>query len=73
MGLCRGIAPANRLGEAPVTLSTVQYLFVPGWAEDLYRYQNCIDRLLAAPAAPAPDDGRGDAYRLAGSACATDP
>ncbi|WP_181383923.1 hypothetical protein [Streptomyces sp. NWU339] len=51
----------------------MQYLFVPGWAEDLYRYQNCIDRLLAAPAAPAPDDGRGDAYRLAGSACATDP
>ncbi|MEU9272668.1 hypothetical protein AB0E04_45875 [Streptomyces sp. NPDC048251] len=29
-----GLAPAGRLGEAASTLSTVQYLLVPGWAED---------------------------------------
>ncbi|WP_234332478.1 hypothetical protein [Streptomyces sp. NRRL F-5650] len=44
-----GIAPAGRLGEAAITLSTVQYLLVPGWAEDLHRYQDRMDRLLAAP------------------------
>ncbi|MFE1764061.1 hypothetical protein ACFW81_07575 [Streptomyces angustmyceticus] len=50
-----GIAPASRLGEAAITLSTVQYLLVPGWAEDLHRYQDRMDRLLAAPTAPTPD------------------
>ncbi|MFD5659410.1 hypothetical protein [Streptomyces hirsutus] len=50
-----GIAPASRLGEAAITLSTVQYLLVPGWAEDLHRYQDHMDRLLAAPTAPTPD------------------
>ncbi|MEU2402618.1 hypothetical protein ABZ767_31160 [Streptomyces pseudogriseolus] len=49
-----GIAPAGRLGEAAITLSTVQYLLVPGWAEDLHRYQDRMDRLLTAP----PPDGR---------------
>lgn len=49
-----GIAPASRLGEAAITLSTVQYLLVPGWSEDLHRYQDRMDRLLAAPTAPAP-------------------
>ncbi|MEU5273308.1 hypothetical protein [Streptomyces hygroscopicus] len=51
-----GIAPAGRLGEAAITLSTVQYLLVPGWAGDLHRYQNRMDRLLAAPTTPAPDN-----------------
>ncbi|MEU0195942.1 hypothetical protein ABZ250_40020 [Streptomyces afghaniensis] len=51
-----GIAPASRLGEAAITLSTVQYLLVPDWAEDLHRYQNRMDRLLAAPTAPTPHD-----------------
>ncbi|MEV5485661.1 MULTISPECIES: hypothetical protein [Streptomyces] len=50
-----GIAPASRLGEAAITLSTVQYLLVPAWAEDLHRYQDRMDRLLAAPTAPTPD------------------
>ncbi|MFD4175244.1 hypothetical protein [Streptomyces anulatus] len=50
-----GIAPAGRLGEAAITLSTVQHLLVPGWAEDLHRYQDRMDRLLAAPTAPAPE------------------
>ncbi|SDP61492.1 hypothetical protein SAMN04487981_1291 [Streptomyces sp. cf386] len=50
-----GIAPVSRLGEAAITLSTVRYLFAPGWAEDLHRYQDRMDRLLAAPTAPTPD------------------
>ncbi|MGW5285302.1 hypothetical protein ACWERI_38725 [Streptomyces collinus] len=50
-----GIAPASRLGEAAITLSTVQYLLVPGWAEDLHRYQDRMDRMLTAPTAPTPD------------------
>ncbi|MFF3336434.1 hypothetical protein ACFYWX_44260 [Streptomyces sp. NPDC002888] len=50
-----GIAPASRLGEAAITLSTVQYLLVPGWAEDLHRYQNLMDSLLAEPTAPIPN------------------
>ncbi|MFH9826683.1 hypothetical protein [Streptomyces bobili] len=49
-----GIAPASRLGEAAITMSTVQYLLVPDWAEDLHHYQDRMDRLLAAPIAPAP-------------------
>ncbi|MFE9912930.1 hypothetical protein [Streptomyces clavifer] len=50
-----GIAPVSRLGEAAITLSTVQYLLIPGWAEDLHRYQDRMDRMLAAPTAPTPD------------------
>ncbi|MER7057877.1 hypothetical protein [Streptomyces sp. NPDC000351] len=50
-----GIAPASRLGEAAITLSTVQYLLVPGWAEDLHRYQDRMDRMLAEPTTPTPD------------------
>ncbi|WP_206283108.1 hypothetical protein [Streptomyces chilikensis] len=49
-----GIAPANRLGEAAITLSTVQYLLVPGWAGDLHRYQESMDSMLPAPTAPTP-------------------
>ncbi|MGW4149282.1 hypothetical protein [Streptomyces albogriseolus] len=49
-----GIAPAGRLGEAAITLSTLQYLLVPGWAGDLHHYQDRMDRLLTAP----PPDGR---------------
>ncbi|MFD6554692.1 hypothetical protein [Streptomyces sp. NPDC058398] len=29
------IAPVGRLGEAAIAMSTVQYLVIPGWAEDL--------------------------------------
>ncbi|MEU2027133.1 hypothetical protein ABZ565_34155 [Streptomyces sp. NPDC016469] len=47
-----GVAPTGRLGEAAITLSTVQYLLVPGWAQDLHHYQDRMDRLLAAPTAP---------------------
>ncbi len=50
-----GIAPASRLGEEAITLSTVQYLLVPGWAEDLHRYQDRMARMLAAPTVPTPD------------------
>ncbi|MEV5273404.1 hypothetical protein [Streptomyces werraensis] len=50
-----GIAPASRLGEAAIVLSAVQYLLVPGWAEDLHRYQDRMERLLAAPTVPTPD------------------
>ncbi|MEV7077812.1 hypothetical protein AB0N88_04530 [Streptomyces sp. NPDC093516] len=49
-----GITPAGRLGEAAITLSTVQYLLVPGWAEDLHRYQDRMDRMLAEPTTPTP-------------------
>ncbi|MFI1422937.1 hypothetical protein ACH4VX_34280 [Streptomyces sp. NPDC020731] len=35
----------------------MQYLLVPGRAEDLHRYQERMDRLLDAPAVPVPDDG----------------
>jgi hypothetical protein len=52
-----GIAPTGRLGEAAITLSTVQYLVVPGWAGDLERYLMLMENLLAAPrAAAAPVD-----------------
>ncbi|MDT0567076.1 hypothetical protein RM704_06245 [Streptomyces sp. DSM 3412] len=50
-----GIAPASRLGEAAITMSSVQYLLVPDWAEDLHRYQDLMDRLLAALTTPPPD------------------
>ncbi|MDT0453788.1 hypothetical protein [Streptomyces hesseae] len=45
-----GIAPMGRLGEAAVALSTVQYLGIPGWAEDLERYQDLLENLLATSA-----------------------
>jgi hypothetical protein len=41
-----GIAPVGRLGEAAIAMSTVQYLVVPGWAEDLSRYQVLLESLL---------------------------
>ncbi|MDI1456482.1 hypothetical protein NHG22_22075 [Streptomyces sp. ATE26] len=50
-----GIAPVSRLGEVAITLSTVQYLLVPGWAEDLHRYQGRMHRMLTAPTTPTPD------------------
>ncbi|MFF8532047.1 hypothetical protein ACN6K9_005225 [Streptomyces sp. SAS_267] len=31
------IAPVGRLGKAAIAMSTVQYLVIPGWAEDLRR------------------------------------
>ncbi|MCW8103003.1 hypothetical protein [Streptomyces tauricus] len=42
-----GVAPVGRLGEAAITLSTVQYLLVPGWAEDLERYVALMEGLFA--------------------------
>ncbi|WP_157876971.1 hypothetical protein [Streptomyces graminilatus] len=52
-----GVAPAGRLGEAAIALSTVQYLVVPGWAGDLERYLMLMDDLLSTPgAAEAPAD-----------------
>lgn len=48
-----GVAPVGRLGEAAITLSTVQYLLVPGWAEGLERYVAVMESLLARPAPTA--------------------
>ncbi|MFI2764756.1 hypothetical protein ACH5A3_38935 [Streptomyces echinatus] len=48
-----GLAPIGRLGEAAISLSAVQYLGVPGWAEDLHRYQSLMDTLLTMPAPSA--------------------
>jgi hypothetical protein len=47
-----GIAPVGRLGEAAIALSTVQYLVVPGWAEDLRRYQVLMESLLSGLPTP---------------------
>ncbi|MEU6988206.1 hypothetical protein ABZ946_33070 [Streptomyces sp. NPDC046324] len=41
-----GLAPNGAAGEAAVAISTVQYLAVPGWADDLHRFQNVMDNLL---------------------------
>ncbi|ALO91236.1 hypothetical protein SHL15_0019 [Streptomyces hygroscopicus subsp. limoneus] len=62
-----GVAPVGRLGEAAITLSTVQYLLVPGWAEDLHRYRHRMERLLAGGAesgeGPADAGSRGQTAR----------
>jgi hypothetical protein len=42
-----GLAPNGASGEAAVAISTVQYLVVPGWADDLHRFQAVMDNLLA--------------------------
>ncbi len=47
-----GIAPVGRLGEAAIAMSTVQCLVIPGWAEDLRRYQVLMESLLSR--APTP-------------------
>jgi hypothetical protein len=44
-----GLAPEGVAGEAAVTISTVQYLVNPGWAEDLERYLAFMETLLLAP------------------------
>ncbi|MFD3663127.1 hypothetical protein ACFWVF_21440 [Streptomyces sp. NPDC058659] len=41
-----GLAPTGAAGEAAVAISAVQYLLVPGWAEDLATYQDFMDTLL---------------------------
>ncbi|WP_455355913.1 hypothetical protein [Streptomyces sp. SYSU K217416] len=46
-----GLAPNGAAGEAAVAISTVQYLVVPGWAEDLHRFQAFMDKLLASAGA----------------------
>ncbi|MFE9769451.1 hypothetical protein ACFYPC_33865 [Streptomyces sp. NPDC005808] len=38
-------------GEAAIAINVVYYLVIPGWAEDLERYQGLMDTLLAQPAA----------------------
>ncbi|MFF3467600.1 hypothetical protein [Streptomyces sp. NPDC002619] len=63
-----GVAPAGRLGEAAIALSTVQYLVVPGWAEDLHRYQALMDTLR-----PAPEPEHGDATVCDGPASGAGP
>ncbi|MFE7076484.1 hypothetical protein ACFU96_40995 [Streptomyces sp. NPDC057620] len=46
-----GFAPVLGIGgEAALAISVVQYLLIPGWAEDLERYQALMDTLLARPA-----------------------
>ncbi|MEU1436368.1 hypothetical protein ABZ438_20075 [Streptomyces sp. NPDC005786] len=42
-----GLAPHGATGEAAVAISTVQFLAVPGWADDLHRFQAAMDSLLA--------------------------
>ncbi|WP_329550613.1 hypothetical protein [Streptomyces sp. NBC_00696] len=47
-----GCAPVLGLGgEAAIAINVVQYLVIPGWAEDLERYQALMDTLLAQPVA----------------------
>lgn len=41
-----GLTPNGAAGEVAVAISTVQYLAVPGWAEDLHRLQSVMDSLL---------------------------
>ncbi|MFH9118397.1 hypothetical protein [Streptomyces globisporus] len=41
-----GFAPPGSAGEAAVAISTVQHLLIPGWAEDLQRYQALMAALL---------------------------
>ncbi|MFJ2937933.1 hypothetical protein ACIO8G_34860 [Streptomyces sp. NPDC087219] len=41
-----GLAPNGAAGEAAVAISTVQYLAVPGWADDLHRFQAFMESLL---------------------------
>ncbi|WP_327342767.1 hypothetical protein [Streptomyces europaeiscabiei] len=50
-----GIVPGGVAGEAVITLSTVQYLAVPGWPEDLERYRSYMEALLLAPPAKGPN------------------
>ncbi len=38
-------------GEAAVAINVVQYLVIPGWAQDLERYQALMDALLGQPTA----------------------
>ncbi|MDA5284453.1 hypothetical protein [Streptomyces sp. Isolate_45] len=42
-----GLAPDGAVGEAAITISTVQHLIVPGWADDLHRFQAVMGDLLA--------------------------
>ncbi|WP_073919355.1 hypothetical protein [Streptomyces sp. CB02009] len=47
-----GLAPNGAAGEAAVAISTVQYLAVPGWADDLHRFQAFMESLLDLTAGP---------------------
>ncbi|HET6354880.1 hypothetical protein [Streptomyces sp.] len=49
-----GLAPFGAAGEAAVAINTVQYLVVPGWADDLHRYQAFMDHLLLDPPGARP-------------------
>lgn len=47
-----GVAPDGVAGEAAIAMSTVQYLIVPGWAENLERYRAFMDTHSAAHSIP---------------------
>ncbi|MFD5489478.1 hypothetical protein ACFWIV_28890 [Streptomyces virginiae] len=46
-----GLAPGGAGGEAAIAINTVQYLVLPGWANDLHRYQAFMDSLINTPGA----------------------
>ncbi|MCX4985842.1 hypothetical protein [Streptomyces sp. NBC_00572] len=49
-----GLAPHGAAGEAGIAISTVQYLAVPGWADDLIRFQTVMENLVVAFAVRLP-------------------
>ncbi|MEU4078799.1 hypothetical protein [Streptomyces venezuelae] len=53
------IAPDGTAGEAAIALSTVQYLLIPGWSDDLHRYQAFMDHLLHDPPRARPSSHEG--------------
>ncbi|WP_156725789.1 hypothetical protein [Streptomyces apocyni] len=42
-----GLAPNGAAGEVAIAISTVQYLVIPGWADDLHRFQAVMETLIA--------------------------
>ncbi|MFE7551048.1 hypothetical protein [Streptomyces gardneri] len=56
-----GIAPDGAVGGAAIALSTVQYFLIPGWSDDLNRYQSFMDDLLHNPPKACPATGEGAA------------
>ncbi|MEV0493646.1 MULTISPECIES: hypothetical protein [Streptomyces] len=53
-----GVLVDGQAGEAAVALSTVQFLIVPGWAEDLERYLAFMEALLLVPRTDAAFTGQ---------------
>ncbi|WP_369149159.1 hypothetical protein [Streptomyces sp. R44] len=54
-----GIAPDGAAGEAAIALSTVQYLLIPGWSDDLHHNQAFMDNLLHNPPKARPSRYEG--------------